>query len=406
MKKSGFTLIELLAVIVILAIIALIVTPIVLNTIETAQKGVAQRSYENIKKAANLYFYSKQLESNISKLEFKCENGICSNGTDTLEFEGNGPQDGLIIISEDGTISMHSIVINGYLCKEETNTINCSRAKKYTEKNETGTSIALDNITNGVVSDYKIYGNSAEGSQGVGDLVEDTKDSNYGKYKIPVKVNGKNLIPYPYHDTTKTYKGVTYTDNGDGSITANGTSTAPFQSQFLFVDLTKPITLKAGNYVFKANASDYSNTKVSFWARTGNTTYRDKGNGVAINLTEDADLYFYFVVSPDTTVNNLVVRPQFEKGTAATPYQSYQTSITNIYLDEPLRCVGEVCDYIDFINQQVVRNVEVYEGQLRVLITQKYEQINLPALNLIEEYNEISVDTQTKPTKLEISYYD
>ena len=38
MKRKGFTLIELLAVIVVLAIIALIATPIVMNTIKNARK--------------------------------------------------------------------------------------------------------------------------------------------------------------------------------------------------------------------------------------------------------------------------------------------------------------------------------------------------------------------------------
>ena len=37
---------------------------------------------------------------------------------------------------------------------------------------------------------------------------------------------GKNLIPYPYYQTTKTNYGVNFTDNGDGSITVDtGTST-------------------------------------------------------------------------------------------------------------------------------------------------------------------------------------
>ena len=43
-NKKGFTLIELLAVIVILAIIALIATPIILNMIENAKKGAAKDS--------------------------------------------------------------------------------------------------------------------------------------------------------------------------------------------------------------------------------------------------------------------------------------------------------------------------------------------------------------------------
>lgn len=43
-RNKGFTLIELLAVIVILAIIALIATPIVLNMITTAKEGAAKSS--------------------------------------------------------------------------------------------------------------------------------------------------------------------------------------------------------------------------------------------------------------------------------------------------------------------------------------------------------------------------
>lgn len=46
MNKKGFTLIELLAVIVILAIIALIVTPVVSNIISSAKKAANARSVE------------------------------------------------------------------------------------------------------------------------------------------------------------------------------------------------------------------------------------------------------------------------------------------------------------------------------------------------------------------------
>ena len=42
-NRKGFTLIELLAVIVILAVIALIATPIILNMIENAKKGNCQQ---------------------------------------------------------------------------------------------------------------------------------------------------------------------------------------------------------------------------------------------------------------------------------------------------------------------------------------------------------------------------
>ena len=43
-NNKGFTLIELLAVIVILAVIALIATPVVMNSIEEARKGSARNA--------------------------------------------------------------------------------------------------------------------------------------------------------------------------------------------------------------------------------------------------------------------------------------------------------------------------------------------------------------------------
>ena len=52
MKNKGFTLIELLAVIVILAIIALIATPIVMDSIANAKKGATKDAAYGFAKAA------------------------------------------------------------------------------------------------------------------------------------------------------------------------------------------------------------------------------------------------------------------------------------------------------------------------------------------------------------------
>lgn len=59
MRKKGFTLIELLAVIVILAVIALIATPIILNIIEKARKSAFKDSAYGIKATVE----SKAMES-------------------------------------------------------------------------------------------------------------------------------------------------------------------------------------------------------------------------------------------------------------------------------------------------------------------------------------------------------
>ena len=96
-KKKGFTLIELLAVIVILAIIALIATPIVLNTIKNAQKGSAERSAERYIGAAELSIATLKLDDSKAGIDGTytiAEDGkalITPNGnTITVEYSGQG----------------------------------------------------------------------------------------------------------------------------------------------------------------------------------------------------------------------------------------------------------------------------------------------------------------------------
>ena len=76
--KKGFTLIELLAVIVILAIIALIATPIVLNIISDSRESSNLRSAE---------FYLDAVEYTIADAILH-HNGI-SNGTYHIMEDGN-----------------------------------------------------------------------------------------------------------------------------------------------------------------------------------------------------------------------------------------------------------------------------------------------------------------------------
>ena len=82
MKNKGFTLIELLAVIVILAIIALIATPIILGIINDARNEAKKRSaelaYSGVEYAITTYMYKNSGDiptslEDISK-NFKAEN--------------------------------------------------------------------------------------------------------------------------------------------------------------------------------------------------------------------------------------------------------------------------------------------------------------------------------------------
>ena len=94
-NKKGFTLIELLAVIVVLARIALIATPIVMNTIKKSQKGAAERSADS---------YIRQVETAVA--EARLDNKTVPDGTYQIDEEGNltgtGLPDGKLKIEMNG----------------------------------------------------------------------------------------------------------------------------------------------------------------------------------------------------------------------------------------------------------------------------------------------------------------
>ena len=62
-KRNGFTLIELMAVIIILAVIALIVTPLIIGGIKESKEKLYDTQLENIKSAAKSYMIDLDLEN-------------------------------------------------------------------------------------------------------------------------------------------------------------------------------------------------------------------------------------------------------------------------------------------------------------------------------------------------------
>jgi len=103
--KKGFTLIELLAVIVILAIIALIAAPIILNIIDGTQKSSNERSID---------MYAKAAENAIAKYEMQ-NNGQAPTSfddiKDLIEYDGTTISCTTQLINTDGTIYLEGCTI-------------------------------------------------------------------------------------------------------------------------------------------------------------------------------------------------------------------------------------------------------------------------------------------------------
>lgn len=150
----------------------------------------------------------------------------------------------------------------------------------------------------------------------------------------------KNLIPYPYTDTTKTLNGITFTVNSDGSVTVSGTATA--QAYF---KLQPSFSLKKGQYFLSGCPAGGSGGTYSLYLSTSDYVFykADIGNGISINAEDDKTVLITINIANGTTVDNLVFKPQLELGSTATAYEPYQgqiytptatgevTGITNLY---------------------------------------------------------------------------
>lgn len=126
----------------------------------------------------------------------------------------------------------------------------------------------------------------------------------------------KNLIPYPYYDTTKTVNGITFTDNGDGTVTVNGTATA--QTNF-FVCNNKTTFGYTGKVKITGCPSGGSKSTYRLYVNTYTGTgyaeiASDYGDGVEFNIDEDITdttqgYSIQIRIMSGTSVENLTFKP-------------------------------------------------------------------------------------------------
>ena len=87
--KKGFTLIELLAVIIILAIVALIATPIVLDVVNDAKDSAAKSEASMIVSGVNNYCAAADMKEQLTGETNICEDGVTPEEVSTMVDLGN-----------------------------------------------------------------------------------------------------------------------------------------------------------------------------------------------------------------------------------------------------------------------------------------------------------------------------
>ncbi len=244
--------------------------------------------------------------------------------------------------------------------------------------------ISFDRITN-PIQQLNVYGNNimtySEGYteqspehpatlNSLGTLVTDTNDANYGKYKINLShVNERNILPYPFNWTTRTINGITFTDNGDGSISISGTATS--NATFYLWGASKELIngMESGkNITISMNATGGNLNKVFFTVNPLNSNGTmfagaqmsgSQSPNTKMITNEWVGLNVYIYVPSGTTITNVKMYPQIEIGSTKTDYVPYEIiNDYNIYVEDSLKCVGDKCDYIDLINKKIVRQTK------------------------------------------------
>lgn len=162
--------------------------------------------------------------------------------------------------------------------------------------------------------------------------------------KVDWKSNGvlgvKNSIPYPYANTTKTTNGVTFTDNGDGTITANGTAT---DTAYFYLGL--PLVLSKGTYIL-SDSGDNHTTSVHvqlylYDSPFTNIATTSKSQQKIFTLTENTSLTLRINVLNGTTVSNAVFYPMIRLATDIdSTYQPY--AMTNRELTEDVIALNKL----------------------------------------------------------------
>ena len=184
-------------------------------------------------------------------------------------------------------------------------------------------------------------------------------------FALVEKIKGKtvkstNLIPFPYADggagTSVAKNGITYTVNGDGSLTLNGQNNGNGNS-VLF--LSSNLVLSAGTYIANLN------TEISGISMVGydGTNYINPIKGVTFSNETKLETLYVQVQKGNTTVfNNVKIYPMLNEGSTAQPYTPYFAGLKNAFINS-IKSTGRNLFNEKYFEQLSVISADTYKGE-------------------------------------------
>ena len=113
-------------------------------------------------------------------------------------------------------------------------------------------------------------------------------------YAVMGKMGAKNLIPVPYYEDTEEDRGITWTNNADGTITITGTATADSAHNLSQRTNTGKLYLPNGKYILNGCPSGDSNSTFYLEAlctKDSSSTSLGIDGGEGVEITVDGDDY-------------------------------------------------------------------------------------------------------------------
>lgn len=217
------------------------------------------------------------------------------------------------------------------------------------------------------------------------------------EHEMVVKVTSKNLIPFPYTDSTAERDGISFTVNDDRSIAISGTPSSSMD--FIIADATSDIrlehgvtyTLSGGNFTFTNPLGEEQTDSIRLRYQESNGTIRGVTSGESFVWNNNYVLIeiTLSIWSDGCRYDTIVPAPQLEKGITATAYTPHIEDISTAKVKK----YGK--NLID-INNPTLFNSATYEVTDNIITLTKIESSYYPSIYfVIGKYSEFVGKTIT-----------
>ena len=166
---------------------------------------------------------------------------------------------------------------------------------------------------------------------GINDHVDDSVEA-------LANVSGaKNFLSYPYEETTKTENGVTFTDNGDGTISVVASSGATADTYFGLHYPYKPLYVEKGTYMLSGCPTGGSESTYFLSSSYAN----DTGDGVTVTESSGDNRVFLIVIKSGTVISTpITFKPMLRDNRIVddtfVPFAMTNKQLTDTVIEEDL----------------------------------------------------------------------